>query len=98
MAPAAMIPAPDRPSTATDASAKGALEFAKTSAGNNKMTPIDEIIHTTTFIMSEGESNSNNSSDKSTYRGKINFNADHPFCYYVKYTPTNTIILNGVFY
>jgi len=67
--------------------------------GNIKSTRIDEINHITTFIMSEGENaHPNKMSNKSTPECRTNFIADHPFFYYVKYMPSNTIILNGVFY
>lgn len=61
----------------------------------NKNIQLDDIIHTTTFIMSEGKQLNKKSSN---CNGKVYFVADHPFVYYVKYMPTNTIILNGIFY
>jgi serpin B len=56
---------------------------------------ISDIIHHTFLVVDESGESNNEKPQKQHNFSSINFIANHPFIYYIRYKPTNTVILVG---
>jgi serine protease inhibitor len=73
-------------------------DLSEITQSNNDLY-ISDIIHDTLIVIDES-GNPNNKGNDSNNRNiqSVNFIANYPFIYYIRYKPTNTILLVGQFY
>ncbi len=65
---------------------------------SNSILYVSDIIHQSAIVIDEGETNNNNyPRPDTTPTKKINFIANHPFMYYIRFKPTNTIVMIGYY-
>ena len=63
----------------------------------DKQFKLDNIIHSATFILSEGSENNKRKQEGHRGTSAREFIADHPFIYYLRNKETETIFLTGIF-
>ncbi len=68
-------------------------DFSEITPSNNILY-VSDIIHQAIIIVGENGSYSNRASHDSS-KSRIDFIANHPFIYYIRYIPTNTILMIG---
>lgn len=63
----------------------------------NKETKISDIVQNLTIIITNNDNIKHHNKQINSYISNIKFIADHPFIYYFKLIPTNTIIIMGYY-
>lgn len=73
-------------------------DFSEITPSNNILY-ISDIIHQSIIVVDEnGNLNSNLNNSGNSKSSKTNFIANHPFIYYIRFIPTNTLLMVGFYY
>ena len=65
---------------------------------SNNILYVSDIIHQAVVIINEDGDSFNKNKINNTSKRVINVIANHPFIYYIRYIPTNTILIVGYYY
>ena len=64
---------------------------------SNEHLYVSDIVHQSIVTIDESYNGKNVPRPNKTPTNAINFEANHPFIYYIRYKPTNTVVLSGYY-